>query len=252
MHAQSLQSCLTLCDPMGCSPSGSSVHGILQARILEWVAMPSSRESSQARDWIQVSYVSCIGRWVLYHKCHLGSPSRNTKRIKWICACPLASAWHLIGLQDASGSCGPGACEESSPDSQIFLWGGSGREVFHKQPADACWDSWDGHWCDKSIKVLFSRSVMSNFLWPHKLQHASFPCPSLSSRICSNSYPLNWYCYLTISSSVTPFSCPQSFPASGSFPVIRLFASGGQSTGASASVLPVQRWFDIDSKRSWG
>ena len=55
LHAKSLQSCLTLCDPMDCSPPGSCVHGILQARTLEWVAMPSSRESSQLRDQIQVS-----------------------------------------------------------------------------------------------------------------------------------------------------------------------------------------------------
>ena len=55
-------------------PSGSSVHGILQARILEAVAMPSSRASSQPRDWTRVSYVSCISRRVLYHQCHLGSP----------------------------------------------------------------------------------------------------------------------------------------------------------------------------------
>ena len=53
------------CDPTGCSPPGSSVHGILQARILEWVVMPSSRGSSWPRDWTHVSYVSCTGRWVL-------------------------------------------------------------------------------------------------------------------------------------------------------------------------------------------
>ena len=67
MHAKLLQSCLTLCDPMDCSPSGSSVHGILQARILEWVAILFSRGSSQPRDLTCVSYVSCIGRRVLYH-----------------------------------------------------------------------------------------------------------------------------------------------------------------------------------------
>ena len=60
-------SCVQLCDPMDCGPSGSSVHGILQARILEWVAMPSSRESSWPRDQTHISYVSCIGRRVLYH-----------------------------------------------------------------------------------------------------------------------------------------------------------------------------------------
>ena len=52
------QSCLALCDPMDCSPPGSSVHGLLQARMLEWVAMPSSRGSSHPRDWIQVSHIA--------------------------------------------------------------------------------------------------------------------------------------------------------------------------------------------------
>ena len=67
VRAESLQSCLTLHDPMDYSPSGSSVHGILQARILEWVAVPSSRGSSLPRDQTWVSYVSCSGRQVLYH-----------------------------------------------------------------------------------------------------------------------------------------------------------------------------------------
>ena len=61
------QSCPTLCDPMDCSPPGSSAHDILQARILEWVAMHSFRGSSLSRDWTYVSYSTCIGRWVLYH-----------------------------------------------------------------------------------------------------------------------------------------------------------------------------------------
>ena len=72
--AKLLLSCPTLCDPMDCSPPGSSVHRILQARILEWVAMTSSRGSSQPRDRTHVSCGSCIGRKVLYHQCHLGSP----------------------------------------------------------------------------------------------------------------------------------------------------------------------------------
>ena len=66
-HAKSLQSCPTLCDPMDCNPPGSSVHGILQARILEWVARPSSRGSSQPRDQ---TCVSCIAGRVFY-ECYL-------------------------------------------------------------------------------------------------------------------------------------------------------------------------------------
>ena len=71
--AKLLQLCLTPCNPMECSLAGSSIHGILQARILEWAAMPFPRGSSQPRDWICISYVSYISRWVLYHRYHLES-----------------------------------------------------------------------------------------------------------------------------------------------------------------------------------
>ena len=67
MRTKSLQSCLTLCDPMDHSLPGSSVHGIFQARILEWVTISSSRGSSQPRDQTCISYASCVDRWVLYH-----------------------------------------------------------------------------------------------------------------------------------------------------------------------------------------
>ena len=67
LRAKSLQLCPTLGDPIGCSPPGSSVHGILQARILEWVARPSSKGSSQSRDGTHIPYVYCIGRRVLHH-----------------------------------------------------------------------------------------------------------------------------------------------------------------------------------------
>ena len=86
--------------------------------------------------------------------------------------------------------------------------------------------------------MLFSCSVMSDSLWPYGLQHTRLPCPSLSPRVCSNSCSLSRWCHPTISSSVTHFSCHQSFPASGSFPVSRLFASGGQSIGASETLWP--------------
>ena len=91
---------------------------------------------------------------------------------------------------------------------------------------------------------------MSDPLWPHGLQHARLPCPSPSPGVGSNSCPLSQWCRPTISSSASPFSsCPQSFPASGSFPMSQLFTSGGQSIGASAlaSVLPIniQVWFPL-------
>ena len=100
------------------------------------------------------------------------------------------------------------------------------------------------------ISLLFSCSVVSDSLQPHGLPHTRSPCPSPTPEVYSNWCPLSQSCHPTISSSVVPFfSRLQSFPASGSFPVSQLFASGGQSIGvsASASVLPVniQDWFPL-------
>ena len=99
----------------------------------------------------------------------------------------------------------------------------------------------------RSSSVHFSHSVVSDSLRPHESQHARPPCLSPTPRVHSNSYLSSWWCHPTISSSVVPFSsCPQSFPASESFPMSQLFAWGGQSIGvsASASVLPMntQDW----------
>ena len=79
------------------------------------------------------------------------------------------------------------------------------------------------------LLLLFSHSVISDSFHAHGLQHTRLCCPSSSPRACSNSFSLSWWCHPTISSSVIPFSCPQSFPASGSFPVSQLFPSGGQN-----------------------
>ena len=91
---------------------------------------------------------------------------------------------------------------------------------------------------------------MSNSLQPHGVQHTRLPCPLLSPRVCSNSCPLSQWCYLTTSSSATLIHfCLQFFPASGSFQMSQLFASGGLSIGASASasILPIniQGWFPL-------
>ena len=98
--------------------------------------------------------------------------------------------------------------------------------------------------------LFSSLSVMYDSLWPHGLQHARPPCPSLSPRPCLNLCPLSWWCHPTILSSVVPFSsCLQSFPASGSLLLSQVFTSCGQSIGASASAsfLPVniQNWFPL-------
>ena len=90
--------------------------------------------------------------------------------------------------------------------------------------------------------VQFSHSVVSDSLQPHESQHSRPPCPSPSAGVHSNSRPSSWWCHPAISSSVIPFSsCPQSLPASASFPTSQLFTWGGQSTGVSAlaSFLPM-------------
>ena len=98
----------------------------------------------------------------------------------------------------------------------------------------------------KLASVQLSCSVMYS-LWPHGLQHARPPCPSPTPEVHSNPCPSSQWCHPTICSSVVPFSsCPQSFPASGSFQMNQVFSSGGQSLGVSAStsVLPMntQDW----------
>ena len=97
--------------------------------------------------------------------------------------------------------------------------------------------------------VHLGRSVVSDSLWPHGLQHARLPSPLPTQGAYSNSCPSHPWCHLTISSSVVPFSCLQSFPASGSFLMSQFFAWGGQSIGvsASASVLSMntQDWFPL-------
>ena len=143
---------------MDCSQPGSSVHGTLQSRILEWVASHFSRGSSWFRDQ---TWVSCI-----------------------------AGRFFTI-------------------------------------------------WATSSFQ--FSRSVVSDSLWPHESQHARPPCPSPTPGVHSDSCPSSQWCHPAISSSVVPFSsCPQSLPAPESFPMSQLFTWGVQSTGVSAlaSFLP--------------
>ena len=109
--------------------------------------------------------------------------------------------------------------------------------------------------------IQFSCSVVSDSMQPHEPQHARPPCPSPTAGVYPNPCPLSQWCHPTISSSVIPFSsCPQSFPASGSFQMSQLFASGGPSIGVSAStsVLPMNKqdwsplgwtgWISLQSK----
>ena len=98
--------------------------------------------------------------------------------------------------------------------------------------------------------VQFSRSVMSDSLWPHGLQHARLPCPSPTPRAYSHSGALSQWCHPTISSSVIPFSSQlQSFPASGCFQMSQFFASRGQNIGFNFSISPSNEHSELTSFR---
>ena len=121
------------------------------------------------------------------------------------------------------------------------------QEMWFERGAEGSKQTWE---VTSALKpVQFSRSVVSDLLRPHGLQHARPSCPSPTPRVYSNSCPLSWWCHPTISSSVVPFSRLESFPALWSSPMSQFFASGGQSIGvsASASVLPmtIQDWFPL-------
>ena len=134
---------------------------------------------------------------------------------------------------------------------------GDGQSSFPKDPSLEKWQNYDSNSGQTlfgleteeidTSSVQFSRSVVSDSLWPHESHYSRPPCPSPTPGVHSNSYPSRQWSHPAISSSVIPFSsCFQSLPASGSFPMSQLFAWGGQSIGvsASASVLPMntQDW----------
>ena len=135
-------------------------------------------------------------------------------------------------------SLSPGVCSNSCPLSRWCHPTMSSSIV----PFSSCLQSFPA-------SVQFSHSVMADSLQPRELQHTSPPCPSPTPGVYSNSCPSSRLFHPTISPSVIPFFCLQSFPASGSFPMSQLFTSGCQSTGASASVsvLPmnIQDWFSL-------
>ena len=150
---------------------------------------------------------------------------------------------------------------KSHPDLRIYFWYGweSSYNLYWNQISFYLWN-YKTHYLlpeysknaqlIKQASVQFSHSVVSDYLQSHQPQHGRLPCPSPTPRAFSNSCASRRWCHPTISSSVVPFSsCPQSFPASGSFPVSQFFLSGGQSIGASASTsvlsVSIQDWFAL-------
>ena len=111
-------------------------------------------------------------------------------------------------------------------------WGPSGERMQNSHHCPLIWITcWNDNVVDTFSSVQFSHSVMSDSLRPHESQHAKPPCPSQTPGVHPDSRPSSQWCHPAISSSVVPFSsCPQSLPASDSFPMSQLFAWGGQST----------------------
>ena len=221
--AQSVQLCWTPCNSMNCSPPGSSVHGILQARILEWVVIPFSRGSSRPRDQTRVSCIARV-KWILYCLSHWGSPINHINRLK--------KENHLIVWTDEREN----AFDKTQYPFTIKTLRNTGElPQLNENHLQTDWflyvvtlDSM----CIGGVQLLSRVWLFES----HGLQHMRIPCPSLSPGVCLNSCPFSQWCYQTISSSVVPFSsCLQSFPASGSFPMSQFCASGGQRIGALAS-----------------
>ena len=125
------------------------------------------------------------------------------------------------------------------------------REAFWNHIVKLFLSMWalDFFFLKTEISSVSSVTQLCLTLQPHGLQHARPPCPSPTPRVHPHSCPLSWWCHPTISSSVIPFSsCPQSFPASGSFPMSQFFASGGQSTGVfSFSISPSNEYSGLIS-----
>ena len=126
------QSCLTLCDTMDCSLPGSSVHGVLQARILEWVTISSSRKSSWLRHWTCISCVSCIGRWNLYHCTTWEAPRSINVKHKL-----LSHVW----LYDPMNCSPPDSYVHGVLQTRILQWVANPFSRGSSQPRDQTWVS---------------------------------------------------------------------------------------------------------------
>ena len=193
MYVLVAQLCPTLWDPMACSAPGSSVHGILQAQILECVAISCSREPSQSRDQTQVFHMAGIFFTIW-------ATRRNTTDLG---AGILFSRASQVALVVKNPPANAGDPRDAGSIPRETPW----RRKWQPTPVFS-----SVQFCSDQ----FSRLVMSDSdsLQPQGLQHTRPPCPSSTPGVYSNSCPFSRWCHLTISSSVIPFSsCLQSFPA---------------------------------------
>ena len=246
---------------MDYSPPGSSVHGISQARILEWVAISFSRESSLPRDRTGISHITgSLPSEILYHLSYQGDlftiavmKTSAQQQMTGLKRCDIYTQrnitqhkkeWNIAIWSNMDG-----------PREYHTKWSKSGRErqnymirvkskkitqvnlytkqtLTHRNRKQPYGYQMVKGWEKNKLGVQFSCSVVSDSSRPHRLQHARLPYPLPTPGACSNSCPSSWWCHPMISSSVVSFSfCLQSFPALGSFQKSQLFTSSGQSTG---------------------
>ena len=264
---------------MDSSMQNSSVHGISQARISEWVAIPFSRGSSPPRNWAWVSHT--VGGflpsepeaqilpalwvkhlWILWVLCNCEMHANKLLfLVNLSFACPIyrAPARKPKRIEHEKKCSSPKSVQRRDPEFWDHEWSMDNRSLRASWSQEECgidallmlvlpstlWCNSDDStaFIPSSVQsVQFSPAVVSDSLRPHGLWNARLPCPLPTPRVYSNSCTLSWWCHLTISSSIAPSSsCLQSFPASGSFQVNWFFASAGQSIGVSASgsVLPM-------------
>ena len=212
-------SCVWLCDLMDCRLPGSSDCGILQARIPDWVAISFSILYA-----LVMVITDCDSRiWCGCSSVHLHKHPGNPVQAHGICI--WREVWGETHPEQSLG-------ENVSNSDESPGWGQTIRSNLTSHPLGV-----DG------LLVQFSCSVVFHSFQPHGLQYTRPPCPSPTPKACLSSCPLSRWCHPTISSSLIPFSSRlQSFPASGSFPMSRFFASGSQNIGASASACPFNEY----------
>ena len=201
-----------------------------QARILEWAAISSPRGSS----WPRIELLQ-LSHWLTdsLTLSHLGNHAMTGF---------LNPSWHLLVVSKNNKNNKKIMSLGKKEQEEIWHWNDTTKNrvpfPFHCFKYKKLFVSYEINYFSS---VQFNRSVVSDSLWPQELPHTRLSCPSPTPGVHSNSGPLCWWCHQAISSSVVPFSsCPQSLPASESFPMSQLFAWDGQSIGVSAleSVLP--------------
>ena len=262
------QTCLTLCDRIDCTPPGSSVHGIFQSRILEWIAISSCRGSS----WPLGSNPHLlIGRWIFYfYVTYETQDILSAVVVQLLSVCdfatqrtaalqaPLSStvSWSLLNLCSLcqwcyliiSFSATPFSfCLQSFLMSGYFPWVSSLHQVASGFSASSSVLPNNQY---QFIQYQFIHSVMSDSLQPHGLQHTRLPCPGPMPGACPNSCPLSRWCHPTFSFFVIPFSSRlQSFPASRSFPMSQFFTYFTRFWSFSFSISPFNEYSGLISFR---